>query len=75
MNIFVSSPQAQVGKTFVSAGLAAIMQALGYQCAYHKPIQLGADDKFGFLMSPDVTYVKASPSSDNPITIHLLKNT
>jgi len=58
MNIFVSSLQAKSGKTLISAGLAAVMQALGYRSAYYKPIQSGSEERHGFLVSPDVAFVK-----------------
>lgn len=58
MRIFISSNDAQAGKTIVAAGLAAVMQSLGYQSGYLKPIQLGAEENFGFLVSPDTAYVK-----------------
>lgn len=58
MNLFISSPQSKSGKTFVAAGLSAIMQALGYKSSFYKPIQLGAEENFGFLISPDVAFVK-----------------
>ena len=58
MNIFVSSTDAEAGKTFVTAGLAAIMQSLGYKAGVYKPVQTGADDSHGFLVSPDIAFVK-----------------
>ncbi len=58
MNIFISSTDIDSGKTFVTAGLAAIMQSLGYQAGVLKPIQSGADENFGFLVSPDVAFIK-----------------
>lgn len=42
----------------ISAGLAAVMQSLGYKTAVYKPIQTGAIDKGKYLLSPDLTFVK-----------------
>ena len=47
-----------VGKTFITAGLAAVMQSLGYKSGVYKPIQTGAIEQNGFLVSPDLSYVK-----------------
>lgn len=58
MHIFVTGTDTDIGKTFVTAGLAAVMQSLGYQSGVYKPFQSGAEEKFGFLVSPDLAYVK-----------------
>lgn len=58
MQVFVTGVDANVGKTFVTAGLAAVMQSLGYKAGVYKPIQTGAIEQNGFLVSPDLSYVK-----------------
>ena len=75
MKIFVSSNDSQAGKTLISAGLAAVMQSLGYKTGYHKTIQLGAEESFGFLVSPDVAYVKNIDPYIESICSYIFKTT
>ncbi|MCD7779601.1 MAG: dethiobiotin synthase [Candidatus Gastranaerophilales bacterium] len=58
MNIFISSTEKGSGKTIIAAGIAAVMQSLGYNTGVYKPIQTGAIDKGKYLLSPDLTFVK-----------------
>ena len=58
MNIFISGTDTDIGKTFITAGLAALMQSLGYKTGVFKPFQSGAEEKNGFLIAPDLAYVK-----------------
>ena len=58
MNIFVTGISNKVGKTFVTAALASIMQSLSYKTAVYKPIQTGAIEQNSFMIAPDVAYVK-----------------
>lgn len=58
MNIFVTSIGSNSGKTIFSAGIAGVMQSLGYEMAIYKPVQTGckyANDK---QFSPDLNFVK-----------------
>lgn len=58
LNIFVTGTDTGVGKTFITAGLAAAMQSLGYATCVYKPIQCGAKEKQGFTQAPDLAYIK-----------------
>lgn len=58
LNLYITSPEKGEGKTFITTGLAAVMQSLGYKTAVYKPIQLGGIEKKGFMQSPDLTLVK-----------------
>lgn len=58
MNIFITGTDTDVGKTFITAGLSALMQSLGYKTGVFKPFQSGAEEKNGFLIAPDLAYVK-----------------
>lgn len=58
MNIFVTATDTDVGKTVVTAGLAAIMQSLGYKAGVLKPLQTGAVSQGSFLISPDLAFIK-----------------
>ena len=58
LNLYVTSSNRKEGKTFLSAGLAATMQSLGYSTSVYKPIQTNGIEHNGFMQSPDLTYVK-----------------
>lgn len=73
MNIFVTGTDTDVGKTFVSAALAALMQSLGYKTGVYKPFQSGAEEKNGFLMAPDLAYVKKIDAFVDTACTYLMK--
>lgn len=58
LNVFITGTDSNVGKTFITAGLAATMQSLGYSTCVYKPIQTGAVEKNGFAQSQDLVFVK-----------------
>lgn len=58
LNLYITSPSRNDGKSFITAGLAATMQSLGYKTAVYKPFQTGGIEINGFMQSPDLTYVK-----------------
>ena len=57
MNIFLTGINQDCGKTFVAAGITAVMQSLGYKTGVYKPIQTGAIDNGNYLLSPDLNFV------------------
>ncbi len=65
MNIFITGTDTEVGKTVVTAGLAAVMQSLGYVMGVYKPVQSGAIEKDGELLAPDIEFVKSIDSNIN----------
>jgi len=67
MNIYITGINKECGKTVISAGIAAVMQSLGYKACVYKPVQTGAIDKGKYLISPDLTFVKMV---DSYITTH-----
>ncbi len=67
LSIYVTSPNKRQGKTFVSAGIAATMQSLGYSTGVYKPIQTSGKEINGFMQSPDLTFLK---KIDPYITTH-----
>lgn len=73
LNIFVTGIDDNVGKTFITAGLAATMQSLGYSTCVYKPIQTGAIEKNGFAQSPDLTFVKTIDPYIKTFSSYLLK--
>lgn len=73
MQVFVTGTDTDVGKTVVTAGLAAVMQSLGYKAGVYKPFQSGAEEKNGFLISPDLSYVKKLDFYVETLCTYLLK--
>lgn len=57
-NLYITSIDKNEGKTFVSAGIAATMQSLGYKTSVYKPIQTAGKELNGFMQSPDLTFIK-----------------
>lgn len=57
MNIFITGTDTDVGKTFVTAGIAAVMQGLGYKTSVYKPVQSGCIVENGELIPPDLNFV------------------
>ncbi|MCR4881197.1 MAG: dethiobiotin synthase [bacterium] len=58
MNIFVTSTGEKTGKTIFGAGVAAVMQSLGYEMAVYKPVQTGCKYASDKQFSPDLNFVK-----------------
>ena len=73
MQVFVIGTDTDIGKTVITAGLAAVMQSLGYKAGVYKPFQSGAEEKNGFLISPDLSYVKQLDFYVETLCTYLLK--
>lgn len=73
LNVFITSTDINVGKTFITAGLAATMQSLGYATAVYKPIQTGAVVKNGLSQSHDLVYVKTIDPYIKTFSTYMLK--
>lgn len=58
LNLYITSSQKRQGKTFLTAGIAATMQSLGYSTSVYKPIQTSGKEQNGFVQSPDLTFIK-----------------
>ena len=56
LNLYITSTQKKEGKTFLTAGLSATMQSLGYSTCVYKPIQTCGIEINGFTQSPDLTF-------------------
>ncbi len=59
LNLYITSTNKGEGKTFLTAGIAATMQGLGYSTQVYKPIQTSGIEINGFMQSPDLTLVKS----------------
>lgn len=59
LNLYITSSGRKDGKTFLTSGLAATMQSLGYSTCVYKPVQTSGIEHNGFTQSPDLTYIKS----------------
>lgn len=71
MNIFITGTDTNVGKTVVTAGLAAATRSLGYSVGVFKPVQTGSFEINNELVSPDLEFIK---SVDGDILTHASYN-
>lgn len=74
LEIYVTGTEHNSGKNFITAGLAATMQSLGYSTSVYKPVQTGAIEKNGFLQSPDLAFVKFADPYIKTYFTYLLKS-
>ncbi|MBR1776456.1 dethiobiotin synthase [bacterium] len=74
LNLYVTSSRKKYGKTFITAGLAATMQSLGYATGVYKPIQTSGIERGGFTQSPDLTYIKTLDPYINTAFTYLYKS-
>lgn len=59
MVIFITGTDTNVGKTFVTAGLAVFLAKQGYKVGVFKPLQTGAIKAKDGFQCPDLEYVKS----------------
>ena len=75
LQLFITGVKPNSGKTFVTAGLAATMQSLGYSSAVYLPVQTGAVENGGYIQAPDLVYVKNIDENIKTYCSYLLKST
>lgn len=63
MNIFITGTDTDVGKTVVTAGIAAVLQNSGYSVGVYKPAQSGCLSENGKLILPDPHFVESINSN------------
>ncbi|MGD9581750.1 MAG: dethiobiotin synthase [Vampirovibrionia bacterium] len=73
MNIFVTGTDTGSGKTVVTAGLATVLQCLGYTVGVYKPIQVGASVINGSIASQDLDFVLQMDENIFTKSTYLLK--
>ena len=73
LELFVAGTEQNSSKIFVTAGLAATMQSLGYSTGVYKPVETGAIEKNGFVQSPDLAFVKFADPYIKTYFSYLLK--
>ena len=74
LKLYITSGNKKDGKTFISAGLAATMQSLGYKTSVYKPIQTSGKEFNGFMQSPDLTFIKSIDPYINTTFSYLFKS-
>lgn len=74
LNLYITSGNKKDGKTFLTAGLAATMQSLGYTTSVYKPIQTSGIEINGFTQSPDLTFIKSIDPYINTYFTYLFKS-
>lgn len=73
LSVFITGTDTNIGKTFITAGLAATLQSLNYSTSVYKPIQTGAAVKAGFAQSADLVYIKTIDPYIKTYSTYLLK--
>ena len=58
LDLFITGADEYSDKIFVTAGLAATMQSLGYSCGVYKPVDICAVENNEYIQSPDLLFVK-----------------
>lgn len=74
LNLYVTSSKKNEGKTFITAGIAATMQSLGYSTSVYKPVQTCGIERNGFMQSQDLTFVKSVDPYINTHFTYLFKS-
>lgn len=73
LNLYITSAKHRDGKTFISAGIAATMQSLGYSTSVYKAVQTGCIELNGFMQSPDISFIKSIDPYINTRVSYLFK--
>lgn len=73
INLFVTGVEENPDKIFITAGLSATMQSLGYSTGVYKPVETGVIEKEGFIQSRDLAYVKFTDTFVKTYYSYLLK--
>ncbi len=58
LEIYLTGIKPHSGLTFITGGLSATMQSLGYSTAVYLPVQTGARVKDGYIQAPDMLFIK-----------------
>lgn len=74
LNLYITSSKKNEGKTFLTTGIAATMQSLGYSTSVYKPIQTCGIEHNGFMQSQDLTFVKTIDPYINTHFTYLFKS-
>lgn len=64
--LFVTGTDTGVGKTVVTAALAAALRRRGLDAGVMKPVQTGAEERDGNLYAPDAAFLQAVSGVEDP---------
>ena len=74
LDLFITGVDEYSNKIFITAGLAATMQSLGYSTGVYKPVNIGAVVKNGFIQSTDLAFIKFVDPCIKTYFSYLFKN-
>lgn len=74
LNLFITGVEQNPSRIFVTAGLAATMQSLGYSTGIFKPVETGTPEKDGFFQSRDLAFIKFTDPFIDTYSLYLLKD-
>lgn len=67
--IFVTGTDTNVGKTWVAAGLTAVLRRWGVKATYFKPIQSGCSEEAGRLIPTDARFARDLAGLPEPLEL------
>ena len=73
LELFLTGSDDTSDKIFVTAGLTATMQSLGYSCGVYKPVDTGIVKINGFEQSLDIAFIKYTDPYVKTYYSYLLK--
>ena len=67
--VFVTGTDTGVGKTWVTAGIAAVWRRWGLKAAYFKPVQSGCPEEGGRLIPTDARFAQDLAGLEEPLEL------
>ena len=74
LGLFITGVRPNSGRIFVTAGLSAVMQSLGYSTCVYKPVVTGALERKGCILAPDLVYIKNTDKNLTTCCSYLFKS-
>ena len=74
LDLFVTGADEKSDKIFVTAGLSATMQSLGYSTGIYKPVDVSVVENNGFLQSLDTAFIKCMDAYIKIYSTYMLKS-
>lgn len=67
--VFITGTDTGVGKTWIAAGLTAVLRRWGLAACYFKPVQSGCPEENGRLIPTDALFAKELAGLDEPLEL------
>lgn len=67
--VFVTGTDTGVGKTWIAAGLTAVLRRWGLSACYFKPVQSGCTEENGKLIPTDARFARELAELDEPLEL------